>query len=122
MPASGNAPVQHAYGMRFPCHKTTKALQYVLQPNLADTAKESRAAYLKMADNEEDHVVADIDDTAERPMSDHEGDSEQEDASSMDGPDDSTHAFTGHTGRFWCPQLFPTSSTDMLLKPACNLE
>ncbi len=52
-----------------------------------------------MGDDTGHEVIHDIDDTAERPMSEGEdGDDYQDDAGSQQEADDSVHAFTGHTG------------------------
>lgn len=56
----------------------------------------------RMADLPEGEVVLDIDDSAERPASEHGGDSDDDDqgeaATSQQGDDDSIHLFTGHRG------------------------
>ena len=59
-----------------------------------------------MVNTQDGEVVLDIDDTAERPISDHDDDTEhEEDAGSQQDMDDSVHAFTGHEGEgdyFFC--------------------
>lgn len=55
-----------------------------------------------MAEPTGDQVVLDIDDTAERPVSEHDEESEQEDdLKTQQAADDSIHAFTGHEGLVW---------------------
>lgn len=52
-----------------------------------------------MGDDTGHEVIHDIDDTAERPMSEDDDEGEQdEETSSQQDADDSVHAFTGHTG------------------------
>lgn len=52
-----------------------------------------------MGDDTGHEVIHDIDDTAERPMSEDDGEGDHgEETSSQQDADDSIHAFTGHTG------------------------
>lgn len=74
-----------------------------------------------MGDDTGHEVIHDIDDTADRPMSEDEDGSDQgEETTSQQDIDDSVHAFTGHTGMIdiakgvssakeWCSRLYETS-------------
>ena len=53
-----------------------------------------------MGDDTGHEVIHDIDDTADRPMSEEDDESDHgQETSTQQDADDSVHAFTGHTGQ-----------------------